>query len=131
MLRLNSIDIYQDFFPLNIIVWRGFTGAILLQKLRTINKIKTKYMTSNEAMNWRYATKRMTGKPIPDNTINRIIEAIHLSPSAMGLQPYEVFVISNNEIKSKIQPIAFNQKQVAECSHLLVFAPGINTQKAG
>jgi nitroreductase / dihydropteridine reductase len=119
---LNSIDIYQDFFPLNIIVQRGFTGAILHQKLRAKNKIKTKYMTSNEAMNWRYATKRMKGKAIPDKRINRIIEAIHLSPSAMGLQPYEVLVISNNEIKSKIQPIAFNQKQVAECSHLLVFA---------
>lgn len=79
-------------------------------------------MTANDAMKWRYATKRMTGEVIPGKTINRIIEAIHLSPSAMGLQPYEVFVISNNEIKSKIQPIAFNQKQVAECSHLLVFA---------
>lgn len=79
-------------------------------------------MTANEAMNWRYATRRMTGKVIPGNIINKITEAIHLSPSSMGLQPYEVFVISNNEIKNNIQSIAFNQKQVAECSHLLVFA---------
>ncbi len=79
-------------------------------------------MTTNEAMNWRYATKRMITRTVPESTINNIIEAIHLSPSSLGLQPYEVFVISNPEIKNKILPIAFNQNQVVEASHLLVFA---------
>ncbi len=79
-------------------------------------------MTTNEALLWRYATKRMINKTVPQSTVNKIINAIHLSPSGLGLQPYEVFVISNQEMKSEILPIAFNQKQVAESSHLLVFA---------
>lgn len=79
-------------------------------------------MTTNEALLWRYATKRMIHKTVPQSTVNKIIEAIHLSPSGLGLQPYEVFVISNQEMKRKILPIAFNQKQVVESSHLLVFA---------
>lgn len=79
-------------------------------------------MTTDEAMNWRYATKRMINKTVPESTVNKIIEAIHLSPSSLGLQPYEVFVITNPEMKNKILPIAFNQKQVVEASHLLVFA---------
>jgi nitroreductase len=79
-------------------------------------------MIANKALHWRYATKRMTEQVVPDSIIDKIIEAIHLSPSGMGLQPYEVFLISNKEIKSKIQSIAYNQKQAIECSHLLVFA---------
>lgn len=79
-------------------------------------------MTANEAMHWRYATKKMINKAVPESTVNKIIEVIHLSPSSLGLQPYEVFVISNPEIKNKILPIAFNQKQVVESSYLLVFA---------
>lgn len=79
-------------------------------------------MTANEAMRWRYAIKRMINKTVPESMINKIIESIHLSPSSLGLQPYEVFVISNQHTKSKILPIAYNQKQVVQSSHLLVFA---------
>ena len=73
-------------------------------------------------LNWRYATKRMTGQKIPSERISRILEAINLSASSLGLQPYTIFVISNPELKSKIQSIAFNQQQVSASSHLLVFA---------
>lgn len=79
-------------------------------------------MTANEAMHWRYATKRMVNKTIPESTVTKIIDTIHLSPSGLGLQPYEVFVTSNQETKSKILSVAFNQKQVIESSHLIVFA---------
>ncbi|PXX26345.1 NAD(P)H-dependent oxidoreductase [Arenibacter sp. ARW7G5Y1] len=79
-------------------------------------------METIEAMKWRYATKRMSGKTIPDSTVNKIIEAMHLAPSGIGLQPYEIISITNSELKRKIEPIAFNQKQIIECSHLLVFA---------
>ncbi len=79
-------------------------------------------MTANEAMRWRYASKRMVNKTVPESTLNKIIESIHLSPSGLGMQPYEVFIISNKQIKSKILPIAFNQKQIVQSSHL---QPGI------
>jgi nitroreductase / dihydropteridine reductase len=75
-----------------------------------------------DALNWRYATKRMNGKKVPQEQVNRILEAIRLSASSMGLQPYTIFVIENDELKKKIQPAAYNQPQITECSHLLVFA---------
>ncbi len=75
-----------------------------------------------ELLNWRYATKKMTGEIISSEKINNILEAARLAPSGIGLQPYEIIVISNAEIKNKILPIAMNQAQIVESSHLLVFA---------
>ncbi|CAC9974687.1 nitroreductase family protein [Flavobacterium panici] len=75
-----------------------------------------------EALNWRYATKKMTGQKVPDEIVQRIIEAAHLAPSGIGLQPYEIIAISNPELKQQILPIAMNQPQAVESSHLLVFA---------
>lgn len=75
-----------------------------------------------EALNWRYATKKMTGQKVPELTVEKIIQAAHLAPSGIGLQPYEIIVISNPELKNQILPIAMNQPQAVESSHLLVFA---------
>ena len=70
----------------------------------------------------RYATKAMNGKVVPQEKIDNILEAIRLAPTSSGLQPFEVFVIMDKEVKSKIREIAWNQSQVTDCSHLLVFA---------
>ena len=75
-----------------------------------------------EILNWRYSTKRMNGTSVPEEKVNRILEAIRLTASSIGLQPYEVLCISNPELRAKLVPIANNQPQIAECSHLLVFA---------
>ncbi len=75
-----------------------------------------------EALNWRYAAKRMNGAPVPEEKLNIILEATRLSASSMGLQPYKVLVIQDEELKRKIQEVAFNQAPIVECSHLLVFA---------
>lgn len=75
-----------------------------------------------DRLNWRYATKAMNGKKIPQEKIENIIEAISLAPTSSGLQPFEVFVISNKKIKESIKPIAWNQSVITDCSHLLVFA---------
>ncbi len=75
-----------------------------------------------DKLNWRYATKSMNGKKVPQEKIDHIIEAISLAPTSSGLQPFEVFVITNQEVKEKIKPIAFNQSVITDCSHLLVFA---------
>lgn len=82
----------------------------------------TVHMNIIESLQWRYATKRMTGQKVPEGIINNILESIRLAPSGIGLQPYEVFVITTQVLKEKIYPIAFNQAPVLECSHLLVFA---------
>ncbi len=75
-----------------------------------------------ELLNKRYACKAMNGQKIPQEKIDNILEAIRLAPTSSGLQPFEVFVITNDEVKSEIRKIAWNQSQVTECSHLLVFA---------
>ncbi|MBC5774695.1 nitroreductase family protein [Pontibacter sp. KCTC 32443] len=75
-----------------------------------------------ESLEWRYASKRMNGEKVPAEKVNNILEAIRLAPSSMGLQPYTVLVIKDEELKKQIRPIAYNQPQIEESSHLLVFA---------
>lgn len=75
-----------------------------------------------DALNWRYATKRMTGEKLPQEKVETVLDALRLSASSMGLQPYSVLVIENPELKKQLQPVAYNQPQIVECSHLLVFA---------
>ncbi len=79
-------------------------------------------MSFLDLLNKRYATKAMNGEVVPEDKINNILEAIRLAPTSSGLQPFEVFVISNKETKAQIREIAWNQSQVTDCSHLLVFA---------
>ncbi|MFC6999487.1 NAD(P)H-dependent oxidoreductase [Rufibacter roseus] len=75
-----------------------------------------------EDLNWRYATKRMNGELVPQAKLDNILEAIRLSASSMGFQPYNVIVVEDFETRKKIQPAAFNQPQIVEGSHLLIFA---------
>ncbi|WP_136066918.1 nitroreductase family protein [Modicisalibacter radicis] len=79
-------------------------------------------MTLIEALNWRYATKRMTGDKVPPVQVERILEAIRLAPSSYGLQPYSVLVIEDAALRERIGPVAFGQPQIVQSSHLLVFA---------
>ena len=75
-----------------------------------------------EKLNWRYATKAMNGTLVPQEKVDKIIEAARLAPTSSGLQPFEIMVITNPEVKKKIRPVAWDQSVITECSHLLVFA---------
>jgi nitroreductase/dihydropteridine reductase len=75
-----------------------------------------------DKLNWRYAVKAMNGEKVPQEKIDNIIEAISLSPTSSGLQPFEIIVITNQELKEKIRPISWNQSVITDCSHLIVFA---------
>ncbi|WP_026628247.1 NAD(P)H-dependent oxidoreductase [Dyadobacter alkalitolerans] len=75
-----------------------------------------------EDLNWRYAAKRMNGQTIPQEKLDTILEAIKLSPSSVGLQPYNIVVISDQDTKDRIFKEAAPQQQIPEASHLLVFA---------
>lgn len=79
-------------------------------------------MSLIQDLNWRYATKRMNGQKVPQEKLDYILDAIRLAPTSFGLQPFTVLVIENEELRKKIQPIAYNQPQIFEASHLLVFA---------
>lgn len=76
-----------------------------------------------DKLNWRYATKKFDpAKQVSAEKLERILEAIRLAPTSSGLQPFEVFVVTNPEIRAKIQAVGWNQGQISESSHLLVFA---------
>jgi len=76
-----------------------------------------------DLMKWRYATKKMDpSKAVPQDKVDRIVEATRLSASSSGLQPYDVLVVTNPEVRQKLQAAAYNQAQVTEGSHVLVFA---------
>jgi nitroreductase len=76
-----------------------------------------------ERLNWRYAAKKMDPtKKVPEEKVNRILEAARLAPTSSGLQPYEILVVTNSELRERIKPVSWNQGQVTDCSHLLVFA---------
>lgn len=73
--------------------------------------------------NWRYATKKFdANKKINTKDLTFLKEAIRLSVSSYGLQPYKIFIIENTEIRNQIKEVAFNQNQITDASHLLVFA---------
>lgn len=75
-----------------------------------------------EALHWRYATKRMNGQRVPQEKVDRILEAVCLAPSSYGLQPYSVVVVEDAALRERIKRVAFEQPQITESSHLLVFA---------
>ena len=76
-----------------------------------------------DKLKWRYATKKMdASKSVAQEKVDRILEAARLAPTSSGLQPFEVVVVTNPAIREKIRAISWNQPQVTECSHLLVFA---------
>ena len=76
-----------------------------------------------DKLQWRYATKAMDrSKVVPTDKLERILEAARLAPTSSGLQPFEIIVVSNTAVREQIKPIAWNQAQVTDGSHLLVFA---------
>lgn len=76
-----------------------------------------------EQLQWRYATKKMDqSKSVPQDKLDRIIEAARLAPTSSGLQPFELLVISNAEVRARIRAVANDQSQITDGSHLLVFA---------
>lgn len=72
-------------------------------------------------LKWRYATKKYNTEKVSAEKIDQILEAINLTASSCGIQPYRVLVISNPEKRSKLSAGSFNG-QILNSSHLLVFA---------
>jgi nitroreductase len=77
--------------------------------------------------NWRYATKKFdSSKKVSAEDLATLKEAIRLSSSSYGLQPYKVLIIENPEIRAKLQPAAWGQSQIVDASQVIVFANIIN-----
>lgn len=74
-------------------------------------------------LNWRYATKKMDPtKAVPQDKVDAIVEAIRMAPTSSGTQPFELFVVTNADIRGHIAEAAGGQVQITDGSHLLVFA---------
>ncbi|KIX22750.1 nitroreductase [Flavobacterium sp. 316] len=83
-----------------------------------------------ESQNWRYATKKFDStKKITTEDLETLKEAIRLSTSSYGLQPYRVFIIENPEIRKQLQPVSWGQSQIIDASHLFVFANIVDIQE--
>ncbi len=76
-----------------------------------------------DKLNWRYAVKKMDPEQsVPEEKVEKILEAIRFAPTSSGVQPFEVFVITNPALREQIREAAYGQPQVTDGSHLLVFA---------
>jgi nitroreductase len=76
-----------------------------------------------ENQNWRYATKKFDAtKKITIADLNTLKEAIRLSSSSYGLQPYKIIIVENPALRALVQPAAWGQSQIVDASHLIVFA---------
>ncbi|MFN8954554.1 MAG: nitroreductase family protein, partial [Burkholderiales bacterium] len=74
-------------------------------------------------LEWRYACKKMDPtKSVSQDKVDRIVEAARLAPTSSGLQPFEIFVVTNPAVREQIKPKAWGQAQITDGSHLLVFA---------
>jgi nitroreductase len=76
-----------------------------------------------DGLNWRYAVKKYDpSKKILAHDWEVLEEALMLAPSSFGLQPYKFIVITDQTTKEKLKPAAFNQPQITDASHIVVFA---------
>lgn len=76
-----------------------------------------------DKLNWRYATKKMDpARPVPAAKVDTILEAIRLAPTSSGLQPYEVILVTNPDVRAQLRAAANDQAQLTDGSHVLVFA---------
>ena len=87
-------------------------------------------MTLLDNLNWRYATKKMDpSKKVNPKHIEEIKEAARLAASSYGLQPYKVLDIQDSELRSKLRPLCWNQSQITDASHVLVFCNYIDVRE--
>ena len=76
-----------------------------------------------ERLGWRYATKAYDpARSVPPDALDRIVEAVRMAPTSSGLQPFELLVVSNPAVRARIRAAAWDQAQITDSSHLLVFA---------
>ena len=74
-----------------------------------------------EDLKWRYATKSFNPqKLIDDDQLAPLLESLRLAPSSFGLQPWKFIVVSDPETKQKLFPFSWGNRQVLDCSHLVV-----------
>jgi nitroreductase/dihydropteridine reductase len=63
-----------------------------------------------DKLNWRYAAKKMDpSKPVSEENVAKIVDAIRMAPTSSGLQPFHLFVIRNADVREKLKPAAYRR----------------------
>jgi nitroreductase len=79
-----------------------------------------------DALQWRYATKVFDpAQKIPADIWQTLKQALVLTPTSFGLQPYRFLIVQDPAKRAALLPHSWNQKQVVDASHLVVFAARI------
>jgi nitroreductase len=74
-------------------------------------------------LNWRYATKKFDpARTIQGPDWKTLEQALVLSPSSYGLQPWKFFVVTRPDVRARLREAAWNQAQITDASHLVVLA---------
>ena len=82
-----------------------------------------KYMNLKEILDWRYSTKKFDeSKPLTDDQVRNLLELTNLSASSYGMQPFKMVIVKNQELKKKLVDLSYGQTNVADSSHLIIFA---------
>jgi nitroreductase len=82
-------------------------------------------------LNWRYATKKFDpARKIPAATWAVLEQVLQLSPSSYGLQPYRFIVATDTELRQKLRAVSWDQSQITDASHLVVFARRLQLTEA-
>jgi len=75
-----------------------------------------------EDLKWRYATKKHEpSKEVNDDQLQFLKKSVQLSASSYGLQPYEIFIIKDKELRKRLQEVSLGQPQVVDAQYLMVF----------
>lgn len=78
-------------------------------------------MDLTQALNWRYAAKKLLpDKLVPDDVVRRIMDAARKAPSARNMQPWKFVVIKNKALQAQLEKEAMSQEKVGQASHLVV-----------
>src|ERR1700678_331380 len=84
-----------------------------------------------DQLNWRYATKQFDPKrKISAADWATLEEALLLTPSSGGLQPWNFILVTDPAVRAKLAPASYGQSQITAASHLVVFASKNNFSEA-
>lgn len=87
------------------------------------NTIETPPQALVERLKWRYAVKKFDpARKIEGRLWNALEEALVLSPSSYGLQPWRFFVVDDPALRAKLKGASWNQSQITDAARLVIFA---------
>ncbi|BDD04572.1 NAD(P)H-dependent oxidoreductase [Aureibacter tunicatorum] len=87
-------------------------------------------MSLMESLKWRSAVRNFDlAKKVSKNDLESLLEAGNLTATSMGLQPFKIVVVDNEELQKQMVSLSYNQQQVADASHILIFAIDTNVNQ--